>query len=114
MYLGNIYIRFKNLELEKKMELYNDWLIVNHLDEYVLYPNNDEGIELCFERTFSSMCSTVDITDELTHSTHYDISDRLVMHDRDIPYGFKSLTDVEIEGYFSQNNFLDWLEGLKG
>ena len=53
-------------------------------------------------------------TDELTHSTHYDISDRLVMHDRDIPYGFKSLTDVEIEGYFSQNNFLDWLEGLKG
>ena len=105
---------FKSLNLEKQVELYNEWLIVNHLDEYVLYENNDDGLELCFERNFSSMCSPVDFVDELTHSTHYDISDRLVMHDRDIPFGFKSLTDVEIEGYFSQRNFLDWLEGLKG
>ena len=105
---------FKQLSLDKKMELYNEWLIVNHLYEYVLYPNDDEGIELCLGRAFSSMCSTVDFVDELTHSTHYDISDRLVMHDRDIPYGFKSLPDVEIDGYFSQKNFLDWLEGLKG
>ena len=104
---------FKNLDLEKQVKLYNEWLIVNHLYEYVLYPNDDEGIELCIERAFSSMCSIVDITDELTHSTHYDIIDRLVMHDRDIPFGFKSLTDVEIDGYFSQRNFLDWLEGQR-
>lgn len=96
------------------MEIYNEWLIVNHLDEYVLYPNDDEGIELCFERMFSSISSTVDIANELKHSTHYDISDKLIMYDRDIPFGFKSLTDVEIEGYFSQRNFLDWLDGLKG
>ena len=105
---------FKQLSLDKKMKLYNEWLVVNHLDEYVLYPNDDEGIELCFERNLSTMCSAVDFVDELTHSTHYDISDRLVMYDRDIPYGFKSLPDVEIDGYFSQKNFMDWLEGLKG
>lgn len=104
---------FKNLDLEKKMEIYNEWLIINHLDEYVLYPNDDDGIELLFERAFSSMCSSVDITNELTHSTHYDIGDRLVMYDRDIPFGFKSLTDNEIEGYFSQRNFLDWLDGQR-
>lgn len=50
---------------------------------------------------------------ELSHSTHYDVGDRLVMHDRDILYGFKSLTDNEIEGYFSQRDFLDWLEGQR-
>ena len=105
---------FKQLELEKQVELYNEWLIVNHLDEHVLYSNDDEGIELCFERTFSSMCSNVDIANELTHSTHYDTTDRLIMYDRDIPFGFKSLTDVEIKGYFSQRNFLDWLDGVKG
>ena len=105
---------FKNLELEKQVELYNEWLIVNHLDEYVLYPNDDEGIELCFERMFSNVRSTVDIANELTHSAHYDTTDRLIMYDRDIPFGFKSLTDREIKGYFSQRNFLDWLEGVKG
>lgn len=104
---------FKKLELEKQMEIYNDWLIVNHLDEYVLYLNNDEGIELCFERNVSSMCSNVDIANELAHATHYDTSDRLIMYDRDIPFGFKSLTDNEIEGYFSQCNFLDYLEGVR-
>ena len=104
---------FKNLELEKQVELYNEWLIVNHLDEYVLYPNDDEGIELCFERAFSSMCSNVDIANELAHSIHYDTTDKLIMYDRDIPFGFKSLTDHEIDCYFSQRNFLDWLEGAK-
>lgn len=105
---------FSLLTIETQIELYNEWLIVNHLDEYALYPNDDEGIELCLERAFSSMCSTVDIANELTHSTHYDIGDRLVMHDRDILCGFKSLTDNEIEGYFRQRNFLDWLDGIKG
>ena len=105
---------FKKLPLEKQVELYNEWLIVNHLDEYVLYPNNDEGIELCFERMFSNVCSTVDITDELTHSTHYDTTDKLIMYDRDIPFGFKSLPDREIDLYFNQRNFLDWLEDVKG
>lgn len=104
---------FKSLELEKKMEIYNDWLIVNHLDEYVLYPNDDDGIELCMERNVSQMCSNVDIANELAHSTHYDTSDTLIMYDRDIPFGFKSLTDNEIEGYFSQINFLDWLDGQR-
>ena len=104
---------FKKLSLEKKMELYNEWLIVNHLSEYVLYPNDDDGIELCFERNVSTMCSSVDITNELTHATHYDTSDKMVMYDRDIPFGFKSLTDTEIDSYFSQKNFLDWLEGKR-
>lgn len=108
------YKTFKNLELEKKIELYNEWLIVNHLDEYVLYPNDDEGIELCFERTFSSMCSNVDIANELAHSTHYDTTDRLIMYDRDIPFGFKSLTDSEIKERFENKDFLDWLEDVKG
>ena len=105
---------FKKLPLEKQVELYNEWLIVNHLYEYVLYPNDDDGIELCFERTFSSMCSNVDIANELAHSTHYDTTDRLIMYDIDIPFGFKSLPDVEIDGYFSQRNFLDWIDGVKG
>lgn len=104
---------FKSLDLEKKMEIYNEWLIVNHLDEYVLYPNNDDGIELCFERNLSTMCSAVDFVDELTHSTHYDTTDKLIMYDRDIQFGFKSLTDVEIECYFNQRNFLDWIEGQR-
>lgn len=105
---------FKSLDLEKQVELYNEWLIVNHLEEYVLYPNDEDGIELCFERNFSSICSSVDFVNELTHSPHYDVGDRLVMYDRDIPFGFKSLTDSEIDGYFSQKNFLDWLDGVKG
>ena len=104
---------FKQLSLDKKMELYNEWLIVNHLYEYVLYPNDDEGIELCLGRAFSSMCSTVDITDELTHSTHYDTNDKLIMYDRDIPYGFKSLTEEEIKERFENKDFLDWLDGQR-
>ena len=104
---------FKRLELEKKIELYNQWLYDSNLEQYELYENDNEGIELCLERAFSSMCSNVDIANELTHSTHYDISDRLIMYDRDIPFGFKSLTDVEIECYFNQRNFLDWLEGQR-
>lgn len=104
---------FKNLDLEKKMEIYNEWLIINHLDEYVLYPNDEEGIELCLERVFSSMCSNVDFVNELAHSTHYDISDRLIMYDRDIPFGFKSLTDLDIQERFSNADFLDWLEGQR-
>lgn len=104
---------FNQLPLEKKMELYNEWLITNHLDEYVLYQNDDEGVELCMERNMSAMCSSLEITNELTHSTHYDTSDKFVMYDRDILFGFKSLTDTEIDGYFSQKNFLDWLEGKR-
>lgn len=88
---------FNKLPLEKRMEIYNEWLIINYLDEYVLYTNDDEGIELCLERNMSAMCS----------------SDRLVMYDRDIPFGFKSLTDADIDGYFNQKNFLDWVEGQK-
>ena len=107
------YKTFKSLDLEKQVELYNEWLIVNHLDEYVLYPNNDDGIELCFERAFSSMSSIIDIANELTHSTHYDTTDRLIMYDRDIPFGFKSLPDREIDLYFNQRNFLDWIDGQR-
>ena len=104
---------FKNLELEKQVELYNEWMIVNHLDEYVLYQNDDEGIDLCLERNVSPMSSNVYIVNELTHSIHYDTSDRLIMYDRDIPFGFRSLTDVEIDLYFNQRNFLDWLDGQR-
>lgn len=39
------YKTFKSLELEKQVELYNEWLIVNHLDEYILYPN-DKNINI--------------------------------------------------------------------
>ena len=104
---------FKRLELEKKIELYNQWLYDSKLEQYELYPNDDEGIELCLERAFSSMCSTVDITDELTHSTHYDTNDKLIMYDRDIPYGFKSLTEEEIKERFENKDFLDWLDGQR-
>ena len=103
---------FNKLSLKKQVKLYNDWLIVNHLDEYVLYSNDDDGIELCFERAFSSMCSTVDITDELTHSPHYDISDRLVTFDYE--NGFRSLTEEDIKERFENKDFLDWLDGVKG
>lgn len=95
------------------MELYNEWLIVNHLDEYVLYPNDEEGIELCMERAFSSMCSNVDFVNELTHSIHYDISDRLIMYDRDIPFGFKSLTDSEIKERFENKDFNKWINQVE-
>ena len=104
---------FNKLSLEKQVELYNEWLTVNHLDEYVLYPNDDEGIELCFERAFYSMCSNVDIANELTHSTHYDTTDKLIMYDRDIPFGFKSLTEEEIKERFENKDFLDWLDGQR-
>ena len=105
---------FKNLDLEKKMEIYNQWLYDSKLEQYELYTNDDEGIELCIGRAFSSMCSNVDIANELAHSTHYDTTDRLIMHDRDIPYGFKSLTDSEIKERFENKDFLDYLDGLKG
>ena len=107
------YKTFKNLELEKKTEIYNQWLYESNLEQYELYPNDDEGIELCLERNICPMSSNVYIVDELTHSTHYDTNDKLIMYDRDILYGFKSLTDNEIECYFSQNNFLDWLDGQR-
>ena len=104
---------FKNLDLEKQMELYNQWLYDSKLEQYELYTNDEDGIELCMERAFSSMCSNVDFVNELTHSIHYDISDRLIMYDIDIPFGFKSLTDIEIKERFSNVDFLDWLEGVK-
>lgn len=104
---------FKQLSLEKQMELYNDWLIINHLDEYVLYPNDEEGIELCIERVFSSMCSNVDFVNELTHSIHYDTSDRLIMYDRDIPFGFKSLTEEEIKERFENEDFLECINQVE-
>ena len=105
---------FKQLSLEKQVELYNEWLTVNHLYEYALYPNDDEGIELYFERNFSSMCPNVYIVNELAQSTHYDTSDTLIMYDRDILYGFKSLTEEEIKERFENKDFLDYLDGVKG
>ena len=92
------------------MEIYNEWLIVNHLDEYVLYQNDDDGIELCMERNFYVL-PTTDIIDILVQTTHYDIYDRLVTFD--YTDGFRSLDDEDIKERFENQDFLDYLDGVK-
>lgn len=102
---------FKNLDLEKQIELYNQWLYDSNLEQYELYANDNDGLETLLERNFI-MLPTPDIVNELVRATHYDIYDRLVTFDYE--YGFRSLTEEEIKERFENKDFLDYLDGLKG
>ena len=104
---------FNKLDIEKQIDIYNQWLCDSKLEEYALYPNTNEGLESLFERSFSQMISDIDIANELTHSKHYDISDSIITYDIDIKYGFKSLTDNDIKERFENQDFLGWLEGQR-
>ena len=102
---------FKNLELEKQVELYNQWLYDSNLEQYELYENDNDGLETLLERNFI-MLPTADIIEIIYHSTNYDIYDSLVTFDYED--GFRSLTEEEIKERFESKDFLDWLDGLKG
>ena len=105
------YKTFKSLDLEKKIELYNEWLTDIKMEEYTLYPNDNDGLETLLERNFI-MLPTADIIEIIYHSTNYDIYDSLVTFDYED--GFRSLTEEEIKERFESKDFLDWLDGLKG
>ena len=102
---------FNQLSLEKQIEIYDKWLCGSKLEEYTLYPNTNEGLECLFERNFSQMISDLYITNELTHSSHYDLSDKIITYDRDMNFSFISLTDNDRKERFSNIDFIDWLEG---
>lgn len=102
---------FKNLDLEKKMEIYNQWLYDSKLEQYELYENDNDGLETLLERNFA-MLPTPDIINELAIATHYDIYDSLVTFDYED--GFRSLDDDDIQERFSNADFLDYLDGVKG
>lgn len=100
---------FKQLSLEKKIEMYNQWLYDSNLEQYELYVNDNDGLETLIEHNFI-MLSTPDIVNELVRATHYDIYDSLVTFD--FEDGFRSLTEEEIKERFGNKDFLDWLDGL--
>lgn len=104
--------KFNKLSLEKRMEIYNQWLVDSKLTEYTLYINDNDGIEALFLDNFSQMANDLDIVNELTNSIHYDITDKLITYDRDIPFGFRSLTDLDIKERFENQDFLDYLDGV--
>lgn len=99
---------FKQLSLEKQVELYNQWLYDSNLEQSELYTNDNDGLETLLERNFI-MLSTPDIINELVSATHYDIYDSLVTFDYE--NGFRSLTEEEVKERFENKDFLDWLEG---
>lgn len=101
---------FKSLDLEKQVELYNQWLYDSNLEQYELYENDNDGLETLLERNFA-MLPTPDIINELVGATHYDIYDSIVTFDYE--YGFRSLTEEEIKERFESKDFLDWLEGQR-
>lgn len=103
--------KFKQLSLEKKMEIYNQWLYDYNLEQYELYTNDNDGLERLLDRNFI-MLPTPDIINELMRATHYDIYDSLVTFDYE--NGFRSLDDDDIQERFSNTDFLDWLDGVKG
>ena len=102
---------FKNLELEKQMEIYNEWLVDIKMEEYTLYANDNDGLETLLDRNFI-MLPTADIIEIIYHSTNYDIYDSLVTFDYE--NGFRSLTEEEIKERFENKDFLDYLDGVKG
>ena len=102
---------FNKLSLEKKIELYNEWLIINHLNEYVLYPNDQEGMGNLESNNFFFL-TYMDIIDILTHAQRYELTDSLISYDNET--GFRSLDDDDIQERFSNADFLDWIDGLKG
>lgn len=101
---------FKQLSLEKKMEIYNQWLYDSKLEQYELYANDGDGLETLLERNFI-MLPTPDIINELVRATHYDIYDSMVTFDYE--NGFRSLDDDDIQERFSNADFLDWLDGQR-
>ena len=104
------YKTFKSLDLEKQVELYNQWLYDSNLEQYELYENDNDGLETLLERNFT-MLPTADIIEIIYHSTHYDIYDSLVTFDYED--GFRSLKEEEIKERFENKDFLDWLEGQR-
>lgn len=102
---------FKSLELEKRMEIYNQWLYDSNLEQYELYENDNDGLETLLERNFA-MLPTPDIINELVGATHYDIYDSIVTFDYED--GFRSLTEEEIKERFENKDFTDYLDGVKG
>ena len=102
---------FNELPLEKQIEIYNQWLYDTKLEQYELYENDNDGLETLLERNFI-MLPTADIIDILVHSTNYDIYDKLVTFDYDD--GFRSLTDDDVQDRFDNQDFLDYLDGVKG
>ena len=100
---------FKNLELGKKMEIYNQWLVDIKMEEYTLYTNDNDGLETLLERNFI-MLPTTDIIEIIYHSISYDIYDRLVTFDYED--GFRSLTEEAIKERFENKDFRKWLGGL--
>lgn len=102
---------FKQLSLDKKMEIYNQWLYDSNLEQYELYENDNDGLETLLERNFA-MLPTPDIINELVIATHYDIYDSLVTFDYED--GFRSLTEEEIKERFENKDFTDYLDGVKG
>ena len=105
------YKTFKSLELEKQVELYNEWLYDSKLEQYELYTNDNDGLETLLERNFITL-PTADIIEIIYHSINYDIYDRLVTFDYE--EGFRSLTEEEIKERFENKDFLDYLDGVKG
>lgn len=101
---------FKSLDLEKKMEIYNEWLTDSKLEQYELYENDNDGLETLLERNFA-MLPTPNIIEIIYHSTNYDIYDSLVTFDYED--GFRSLTEEEIKERFESKDFLCWLEGQR-
>lgn len=101
---------FKQLSLEKKMETYNQWLYDSNLEQYELYENDNDGLEMLLDRNFI-MLPTPDIINLLVGATHYDIYDSLVTFDYED--GFRSLTEEEVKERFESKDFLDWLDGQR-
>lgn len=101
---------FNQLELEKQVEIYNQWLCDTKLDSYTLYTNDNDGLETLFDINFYIL-PTADIVQIMVNYTHYDISDSLVTFDYDD--GFRSLDDRGIKERFSNIDFLDWLDGQR-
>lgn len=104
------YKTFKNLELEKQVELYNEWLKAIKMEEYTLYQNDNDGLETLLETQFYTY-PTADIVEIIATATHYDISDSVVTFD--YTDGFRSLDDDDIQDRFSNADFLDWLGGQR-
>lgn len=59
---------FKSLDLEKQVEIYNQWLYDSKLEQYELYTNDNDGLETLLERNFA-MLPTPDIINELVCTT---------------------------------------------
>ena len=104
------YKTFKNLELEKQVELYNEWLTEIKMTEYYLYLNDQEGMGNLESNNFFFM-PYMDIIDILTHAQRYELTDSLISYDNET--GFRSLDDDDIQERFSNADFMDWLDGQR-